>query len=146
MKITEITGDITQKLDEGYVAHCVSGDYTLGAGLAKFFDKEKNMRFELFKAYPIPAGKKYANVGKALLIGNVFNLVNKPTYKDKASYDVLWCCLDDMQKQCEELGIKTLIMPRIACGRDKMNWDNVREMIEVTFEEMDIEIIICDIK
>ena len=145
MKITEIVGDITEKLDEGYIAHCVSGDYTLGAGLAKYFDKTKDMRFELFKNFPIPAGRKYANVGNALLVGNIFNLVNKPTYKDKAVYDNLWCCLDDMQKQCEAIGVKTLIMPKIACGRDKLKWENVREMIEETFEDMDIEIIICDI-
>lgn len=31
--------------------------------------------------YPIPTGDRYTNVGRALLVGNVFNLVTKPLFK-----------------------------------------------------------------
>ena len=69
--------DLFYVSDEYYLAHCISGDYALGAGIAKVFNEKYNMRFLLHKNYPIPDGEKYANVGKALLIDNVFNLVTK---------------------------------------------------------------------
>lgn len=35
-----------------YFAHCISSDFALGAGIAKTFDAEYNMRFKLFRQYP----------------------------------------------------------------------------------------------
>ena len=64
-----------------YLAHCISGDYTLGAGIAKQFVETYNMREKLLSQFPIMRsndGKDYdACVGLALLVDNVFNLVTK---------------------------------------------------------------------
>ena len=60
-----------------YLVHCISGDYTLGAGIAKQFVEVYNMRFKLHKNFPLPDGERSAHVGEALLIDNVFNLVTK---------------------------------------------------------------------
>ena len=67
MTINEINGDLFRVPQGYYLAHCISGDYALGAGIAKKFDAEYNMRFKLFRDYAIPDGEKSANVGRALL-------------------------------------------------------------------------------
>ena len=36
-----------------YLAHCISADFALGAGIAKTFDAVYNMRFKLFRDYSI---------------------------------------------------------------------------------------------
>ena len=127
-----------------YLAHCISGDYALGAGIAKQFVDIYNMRFKLHKKFPIPDGAKFANVEKALLIDNVFNLVTKDRVYHKPTYDSLYETLVDMRTQCEELDITKLAMPHIGCGLDKLDWPIVKDIIEEVFEENDIEILICD--
>ena len=124
-----------------YLAHCISGDFTLGAGIAKQFVDIYNMRFKLHKNFPLPNSN--GNVGEALLIDNVFNLVTKSRYYNKPTYDSLRDALEDMCRQCEELEIKKIAMPRIGCGLDKLEWVNVEEIIVEVFDGMDIEILIC---
>lgn len=143
MIITEVTQDLFTVPQGYYLAHCISGDYALGAGIAKVFDEVYNMRFKLHRDYEIPDGKKYANVGRALLVDNVFNLVTKSRFFFKPTYDTLYDALLDMRDQCEEKSIAKLAMPLIGCGLDRLRWDQVRDIIEDIFDQTDIEILIC---
>mgnify|MGYP003527852693 CR=1 FL=1 len=143
MTINEINGDLFRVPHGYYLAHCISGDYAVGAGIAKKFDAEYNMRFKLFRDYAIPDGEKSANVGRALLIDNVFNLVTKERCFHKPTYDTLYDTLVDMREQCEDFDITRLAMPLIGCGLDKLEWDKVKDVIEDVFENTNIEILIC---
>ena len=126
-----------------YLAHCISGDYALGAGIATQFVEVYNMRYKLHSQYPIPDGEKYANVEKALLVDNVFNLVTKARCFHKPTYDSLYETLVDMKDQCEEWDITKIAIPYIGCGLDRLEWDKVRDIIEDVFEDTDVEIIVC---
>lgn len=143
MTITEIKGNLFEVPQGYYLTHCISGDYALGAGIAKTFDEVYDMRFKLHKFYPIPDGEKYANVGKALLVDNVFNLVTKARCFHKPTYDILYETLVDMREQCEQFDITKLAMPRIAAGLDRLDWEKVKDVIEDVFSDTDIEILIC---
>ena len=103
------------------------------------------MRYKLHNHYPIPDGEKFANVGKALLVDNVFNLVTKARCFHKPTYDSLYETLEDMREQCEELDITKLAIPYIGCGLDRLNWDNVKDVIEDVFEDTDVEILVCSL-
>lgn len=126
-----------------YLAHCISGDYALGAGIAKQFVENYNMRFKLHKNYPIPDGEKFANVGQALLVDNVFNLVTKARVFHKPTYESLYDTLLDMRIQCENLDISKLAVPLLGCGLDRLNWEQVKDVIEDVFDSTDIEILVC---
>lgn len=143
MKITELTHDLFTVPQGYYLAHCISGDYALGAGIAKTFDEVYNMRFKLHKQYPITHGCKAATPGVALLVDNVFNLITKERYFHKPTYSNLYDALMDMREQCEQKDITKLAMPLIGCGLDRLSWDNVSEIIEDVFEETNIDILIC---
>ena len=145
MTITEINLNLFHVPQGFYLAHCISGDYALGAGIAKDFDNIYDMRFKLHKKYPIHDGKKFANVGRALLVDNVFNLVTKPLYFHKPRYNDLENALIDMQAECEMQHIKKLAMPRIGCGLDRLSWERVKELIEKVFADADIDIVICSL-
>ena len=143
MIINEITQDLFQVPQGYYLAHCISGDYALGAGIAKKFNEVYNMRSKLNRDYAIPSEKKSANVGRALLVDNVFNLVTKERYFHKPTYDELYNALVDMQEQCQDFGIEKLAMPLIGCGLDRLEWGKVKDIIEDVFTQTDIEILVC---
>ena len=129
-------------IDQGYyLAHCISADFALGAGIAKAFDSIYNMRFKLFRRYP---DYEY-NGGDAVLIDNVFNLVTKRKCWHKPTYESLRESLEMMREQLEFLDATKLAMPWIGCGLDKLNKDQVYNIICEVFEDMDIEIVICEI-
>lgn len=143
MNFKEETRDLFTVPQGYYLAHCISGDYSLGAGIAAQFVDVYNMRYKLHRNYPIPDGEKFANVSEALLIDNVFNLVTKDRVYHKPTYDTLIETLGDMKEQCENLDINKIAMPRIGCGLDGLSWDTVEEIIMEVFEDTDMEILIC---
>lgn len=142
MTYSEVNGNLFLAPQGNYLAHCISGDYALGAGIAKELDSIYNMRYKLHKNYPIPDGEKYANIREALLVDNVFNLVTKPRCFHKPTYASLRETLEDMRDQCENLDIEHLAMPKIGCGLDGLDWNIVREMIQDVFAETDINITV----
>ena len=143
MNFKEETRDLFTVPQGYYLAHCISGDYSLGAGIAAQFVDVYNMRYKLHRNYPIPDGEKFANVGEALLIDYVFNLVTKDRVYHKPTYDTLIKTLEDMKEQCENLDIDKIAIPRIGCGLDGLSWDMVEEIIKEVFEDTDMEILIC---
>lgn len=143
MVIKEEVMDLFTAPQGYYLAHCISGDYALGAGIAKQFVENYNMRFKLHKNYPIPDGEKFANVGQALLVDNVFNLVTKARVFHKPTYESLYDTLLDMRFQCENLDVSRLAVPLLGCGLDRLNWEQVKDIIEDVFDSTDIEILVC---
>ena len=141
MTITIENKDLFTMPQGYYLAHCISADFTLGAGIAKAFDSVYNMRFKLFKNYP---DYEYHS-GDALLINNTFNLVTKQKYWHKPTYESLREALEMMKEQLDFIGATKLAMPWIGCGLDKLQKDNVYDIICEVFEDMDVEIVICEL-
>jgi hypothetical protein len=124
-----------------YLAHCISADFALGAGIAKIFDNVYNMRFKLYRNYD----NYVYHGGDALLINNVFNLVTKQKCWHKPTYESLKDSLETMKVIMELEDVTKLAMPKIGCGLDKLSWDRVYDMICEVFEDTDVEIVICAI-
>ena len=141
MKITVEQKDLFTVPQGYYLAHCISADFALGAGIAKKFDEVYNMRFKLFREYDMYAYEG----GDALPIDNVFNLVTKKKCYHKPTYDSVREALECMRDQMEMLYITKLAMPRIAAGLDRLNWDQVYDIICEVFENTDVEILICEL-
>lgn len=148
MEFREETKDLFLVPQGYYLAHCISGDYALGAGIAKQFVEKYNMRTKLVNQYPLDAEtadcdcyKKH--VGEALLVDNVFNLVTKERYFHKPKYYDLRNSLKDMKMQMDALDITKLAIPLIGCGLDRLEWDEVKASIEDIFADTDVEILVC---
>lgn len=124
-----------------YLAHCISADFALGAGIAKTFDEVYNMRFKLFRNYD---NYEYKG-GDALPVDNVFNLVTKQKCWHKPTYESLREALVMMRECLDFLDANKLAMPKIASGLDRLNWEQVYDIICEVFEDMDIEIVICEL-
>jgi hypothetical protein len=141
MTITSVNRDLFTMPQGYYLAHCISADFALGAGIAKTFDSVYNMRFKLFKKYP----KYEYHGGDALLVDNVFNLVTKQKCWHKPTYDSVRDALEMMKEYLDFIGATKLAMPKIAAGLDRLEWPKVYEIINEVFEDTDIEIVICEL-
>ena len=129
------------KAPQGYhLAHCISTDFALGAGVAKQIDAAFNMRNKLKSRWSMPNQFKWPC---CLTVGNVFNLVTKEKYWHKPTLETLEAALKDMRAYAINMQVTRIAMPRIGCGLDKLSWKDVKPMIEEIFQDTDIEIMIC---
>ena len=107
-----------------------SRDYSFGAGIAKEFNKRYNLSLRLLD---LPRTS-------CMIIDDVISLVTKPKYWQKPTYDSLRKTLVDLKELCDKdfLNVKTLVMPKIGCRLDKLQWKNVKKMLKEIFEDTDI--------
>ena len=141
MNITVEKRDLFTVPQGYYLAHCISADFALGAGIAKTFDEVYNMRFKLFREYD---NYEYEG-GDALLIDNVFNLVTKPKCYHKPRYETVSEALEVMKEIMETNATTKLAMPKIASGLDRCEWSRVYEIICEVFEDTNVEILSCEL-
>jgi len=119
-----------------YLAHCISADAKLGAGIAVQFEKEFNLRQDLLPMTPIP-------YPSCIQIGRVFNLVTKSRYSDKPTLSSLQNAVIQMRILAVKENVTKIAMPKIGCGLDRLSWINVKPIILGTFADTNIEILIC---
>lgn len=139
MTINIIKKDLFTIEDDYYLAHCISADFALGAGIAKTFNSKYDMRFKLFNNYP----NYVYRGGDALLVDNVFNLVTKAKFFQKPTYESLTEALEMLRDKIISLQITKLAIPMIGCGLDRLKWSRVKNIIENVFVDTDIDIIVC---
>lgn len=126
---------------QGYmIAHCISADFALGAGVAEQIDAAFNMR-EMLNLMWGNDGKWFAPC--CLPCANVFNLVTKQRFFNKPTLHDLEVALLEMKDYAVEMGVKKIAMPKIGCGLDRLNWEDVSELINQAFGDTDIEILVC---
>jgi hypothetical protein len=135
MTYTEESGSVFDiDIDKYYLAHCVSKDFALGKGIAVEFERRFRLRHILIRSN--------GQIGDAVLVGRVFNLITKPIKCSKPTYYTLESTLIKMRELCNLYNIEYLAMPRIACGLDRLTWSKVRAMIKDIFSSSSINILV----
>lgn len=135
------------------LAHCISADFALGAGIAKKFDNLFDARQKLFNLFPKSWTPRWDKMQEEFRGGVVvlfndytfFNLITKRNYWDKPTLKTIENSLLRMKERCEYLGVTKLAMPKIGCGLDRQNWSDVKQLIEKVFADTDIEIVVCSL-
>ena len=141
MILRETNMDLFQSDSDAYLAHCISSDFAMGAGIAKEFAK-RGVKNELQLNYIHQwNGKGYALYTSIPSFKGCFNLVTKQSYNMKPTYTTVRQALTDMRNQIPD-GSK-LCMPCIASGLDRLSWEQVKTIILTVFKDKDIQITIC---
>ena len=139
MLFREVKQDLLT-VPQGYMlAHCISADFALGAGIAKNINEQFNMRAQLRAKY---AGTTIS-VPSCLVCMNVFNLVTKERYYQKPTLASITGAINLMRDMVVSMGIKKIAMPKIGCGLDRLNWEYVSQIIMDVFKDTNIEIMVC---
>lgn len=141
MKIEYIIGDLLLYGERCPIAHCISGDLALGAGLAKKLEN----KFKIKKEF-IFMGISQSAIGRCIKTNNIFNLVTKVRYNDKPKPEDLLRALTDMKIQMKKENIRKIYIPTIACGLDKLKWSLVCDILSYVFhdEPIDITVVLPD--
>lgn len=152
-------------LDAEYVlAHCISADYALGAGIAKVFADRYGVKAELLRKRKFSQNKPIEWDGNGrcdFALSDraeddtgywlVANLVTKDKCYHKPTYDALRQALEDMKNGLLNLhapwqkGNHKIGMPLIGCGIDGLKWEKVSAIIKEVFADTDFEILVCRI-
>lgn len=122
------------------IVHCVSGDLAMGAGVA----------LQLRRKFGRPCVGTTARVGSVIVqctsdteeTQRIMHLVTKEKYYGKPTLESLRAALDALREQCSLLQVKLLAMPKIGCGLDRLQWDDVQRCITECFLGVDIRVLV----
>ena len=138
MKMTELEISIMAVPQGYYLAHGISRDLNFRVGLPALFEKQFNLKEKLTYFYGDDL-----DLGGAYLTDNVYSLVVKDSSYDMPDRDMLMDALKEMHEDMDERKVKKLAIPRLCCGRNGLDWDDVKVMIESEFRGSDVEILVC---
>lgn len=144
MTYTEIQQNLFDAPADYALAHCISADFALGAGIARQFQSRFGTRDELKERCH---DYKFID-GDCLGTGTrdtraVFNLVTKAHFWEKPTYKSLEEALITMRFIAYISGYNKIAMPKIGCGLDGLKWSKVKTIIHRVFETSDVDILIC---
>ncbi|MBR1529196.1 MAG: macro domain-containing protein [Oscillospiraceae bacterium] len=141
----EMIQDLFSVPDSYYFAQCISADFAMGKGIALQFNQHFQIKKRLKANHPdyLHFWKLNHLTADCILENKVFNLITKPYWRSKPTYQTLELSLQIMKKICLEKEISKLAMPLIACGLDGLDWNQVSFMIQNIFFDTEIEILVC---
>lgn len=144
MKITELEINIMAVPQGYYLAHAISRDLNFKVGLPALFEKQYNLREKLIAFYKDEELDDDIELGCSYLTDNVYSLVVKDSSYDAPDRDMLMDALVEMRDQMEEDMVTKLAIPKLCCGRNGLDWDDVKAMISFVFGDMDVQILVCE--
>lgn len=153
MIFNEVYDDLFNKAlyhDGVYYVQCISADLRMGRGIAEQFNDHFDMKRKLMEKYKIEDTIESFRHQKAEVIftkeAPVFNLITKEHYWDKPNLASMAEALKLLRFYCGVFEVKELLMPKIGCGLDKLEWKSVKKIIFSVFERTDINITVCKLR
>ncbi|XP_060087492.1 ADP-ribose glycohydrolase OARD1 isoform X2 [Heteronotia binoei] len=137
-RIRYVKGDLFTSPGTDSLAHCISEDCHMSAGIAAIFKKKFGGVQELLSQ------RKTTGEVAVLKRENryVYYLITKSKYFHKPTYDNLRNSLEAMKIHCLKNGVTCISMPKIGCGLDRLDWNKVSLMLEEVFEDTNIKITV----
>ncbi|XP_061218993.1 ADP-ribose glycohydrolase OARD1 isoform X1 [Neopsephotus bourkii] len=133
-----VKGDLFTCPPQDALAHCISEDCRMGAGIARLFKEKFGGVQEL-----LAQQKKTGEV--AVLQRDdryIYYLITKKKASHKPTYDSMRKSLEAMKAHSLNNGVTDISMPRIGCGLDGLDWNKVSAILEEVFEGTDIKITV----
>lgn len=124
-----------------WFVQCISADFACGKGIAMEFNKRFNTKQEHQKYYK---SNLWDGNGYCLATSHVLNLVTKAKYYLKPSKKTMQTVLEILHDIIIAYNIKSITMPKIGCGLDQMQWNDVKSIIQATLGDIkDLCITVC---
>jgi len=140
MHYQEIQQDLFTKGKDCALAHCISRDCAMGAGIAKEFRRR-------FPEMPKVLLGMNPQIGDALFYEEngyqIFNLITKEKYWHKPTYQTFEMSIRNLKKELLVRNITKLAIPKLGAGLDRLDWEQNREIIQRIFADTPVEIEVC---
>ncbi|XP_022161687.1 uncharacterized protein LOC111027592 [Myzus persicae] len=129
------------------VAHCVSEDFQMSRGVAVQFKLNYGQVSVLLDQRVRVGGVAEIKVEEEKVF-YIFYLVTKVLYYHKPTLQSLATTLVQLKDRLKDLKINSLIIPKLGCTLDGLNWYQVHGLLKNTFDESDdlqkFKITVCD--
>jgi O-acetyl-ADP-ribose deacetylase (regulator of RNase III) len=132
---TELRGDLLLASSDA-VAHCVSADLKMGAGIALQFRRRYGR-----PPHNAPVGGVIWQEVDASF-GFIFHLVTKERFWQKPTLETLWRCLQQLRAYVVEWELASLSLPLLGCGLDRLQWEEVRQLVWTALRNTGIHVTI----
>ena len=126
------------------IGHCISADAQMSKGFAQFLSeriprlRRVCRRANLMKDQVFPfwdsSSRQY-----------IYNLVTTKKFSDKPTLSTLAQTLQNMQAHATVHRVSTVAIPKIGCGLDQMNWQDVVKLLRNIFAYSDIQIVVYSV-
>ena len=122
------------------VGHCIPADANMSKGFADLLSQRtpglrdicRRKKLLTGQAFPIwdQTGNRY-----------IYNLVTKIKYFEKPNLPTLSLTLEEMKSHARLYVISTIAIPKIGCGLDQMNWQEVVKLLRNIFAYSNIRVV-----
>ena len=123
------------------IGHCISAYARMSKGFADFLSHRipglrstcRKARLFMGQVYPFwdSTGKRY-----------IYNLVSKERFYDKPNLSTLSKTLEAMKIHASMNGVSTIAIPKLGCGLDQMNWQEVVKLLRDIFAYADLQLVV----
>ena len=72
----------------------------------------------------------------------IYNLVTKERFCDKPDLSTLSKTLQTMEIHTSTNGVSTIAIPKLGCGLDQMNWQEIVKLLRDIFAYADVQIVV----
>ena len=135
-RIHHVEGSVFEAPEGVALAHCVSADLAMSAGIAvQFVKRWPDIRSGYSRSEP---GSLHVHSSTR---GHIFNLITKEKFDDKPSLEDFRKSIVALKSKMQALNIKTLAVPELGSGRDRLNLSEVIHVLQSILVEAGIGII-----
>ena len=123
------------------IAHCISADARMSKGFVDFLSHRisgqrstcRKTRLFMVQVYPFwgSTGKRY-----------IYNLVTTEWFCDEPNLSTLSKTLEAMTILESTIGVSTIASPKLRCGLDQINWQEVVKLLPDIFGYAEVQIVV----
>ena len=123
------------------IGHCISADARMSKGFADFLSHRIAGLRSTCCIARLSMGQVYLfwdSTGKRY----IYNLVTKERFCDKPNVSTLPKTLEAMKTHASMNGVSTIAIPKLVCGLDQLNWQEVVKLLRDIFAYADVQIVV----
>ena len=123
------------------IGHCISADAKMRKGFADFLSQRISGLRDTCRQAKLLSRQTFPSWDRA---GNlyIYNLVTKTKFSEKPNLTTLSLTLEEMKSHARLYGISTIAIPKIGCGLDQMNWQEVVKLLRDIFAYSNIRRVV----
>ena len=127
------------------IGHCISADGKMSKGFTEQHSqqvlglRDTCRRRKLLTGQTFPFWDRVAS-------RYISNLVTKTKFSEKPTLPTVSLTLEEMKSHARLYGISTIAIPKIGCGLDQMNWQEVVKLLRDIFAYSNIRIVVCTLE
>ena len=123
------------------IGHCISADAKMSKGFAQHLSQRIPGLRDTCRRKKLLTGQTFPFWDR---VGNryIYNLVTKTKFSEEPTLPTLSLTLEEMKSLARLYGIPTIAIPKIGCGFDQMNWQDVVKLLRDVFAYSNIRTVV----